>query len=97
MGIPINSYKQPEELLTTTLNPVIHMSGSIVQETEIIYDFIAIGDNEKNMPIDGILTFDISELAGETIHNARLNITTIWNTPGDVSEMGLLSIQYNSF
>ena len=78
---------------TTSLDLATHISGSIVSETEIMPDFIVLGDNDDNRKINGILSFNISGLGGESIESARLNITAIWNTPGDASEIGPLVIE----
>jgi len=69
------------------------MSGSIVYQAEIIHDYIVLGDNEDNKKINGILSFNIDELGGESVSSARLEVTAIWNTPGDASEIGPLIIE----
>lgn len=84
----------PDELTTQSLILLTDLSGSVGWELDAIHDYIVIGDYEDNVLYKGILSFDISGLRGETIDSAELNITTIWNTPGDVSEMGPLTIEW---
>lgn len=75
------------------LDLTVLISGSIVYETEIIHDYIVLGDDDEDKKINGILSFDISGLGGESLLSAGISITSIWNTPGDVEDIGSLAIE----
>ena len=66
-----------EEIVINECEPILNLCGYIEKDTDVLTHIVWVGDNASNRQLKGYISFDISDLWGPEVHDARLMLGNI--------------------